>query len=475
MKKNNLLKVLGMMLLAVIVLTWIIPAGTLSSGTYTNDGTAPLGIFDIIKLPLSSMANFIQYSIVILLIGGLYGVINKTGVYGNLVNSITKKYKDKEKTFLILTVIFFALLASLTGLNFVLLIIVPFFMTVLLSMKYDRKTVLMATIGSILVGNIASTYGFNYNGYLNYYFSLGTNDDLVVKFTYLIILTFILVMFVLKTGVLTKDKKKASDSEVSTIPLLTKTSSTKKKSFMPLVIIFAFAFIFLLVGMFNWYYAFKTEIFINFYDKVMGFEILGYPIVKNVIGTMNELGFLNVYEMSIIMVILTFVIAWIYNIKLNDLKDSFIDGCKVMFKPAVYVAIVNIIFHIVVITNSSSNIYYTMSNYILGLTSGFNAITTTLFAVVSSFFYNDFTYIIGYMGSNITAIITNSEVYQVIGIIMRSVFGIAMMALPTSMLLVVGLTYLEIPYKEWLKYVWKYLVEVFTIMVVIVTLLLILI
>ena len=45
--------------------------------------------------------------------------------------------------------------------------------------------------------------------------------------------------------------------------------------------------------------------------------------------------------------------------------------------------------------------------------------------------------------------------------------GIVMMIIPTSILLVAGLSYMKISYKEWFKYIWKYLLEVLVIGIII--------
>ena len=57
---------------------------------------------------------------------------------------------------------------------------------------------------------------------------------------------------------------------------------------------------------------------------------------------------------------------------------------------------------------------------------------------------------------------------------MSGIFGIMMMFLPTSIVLVAGLKYFNISYTEWLKNIWKYLLEalfILMLVVIIVTLL----
>ena len=46
-KKYNLLKVIGIAFLVFVVLSWFIPTGYYSSGTYTKGETNPVGLYGI--------------------------------------------------------------------------------------------------------------------------------------------------------------------------------------------------------------------------------------------------------------------------------------------------------------------------------------------------------------------------------------------------------------------------------------------
>ena len=77
------------------------------------------------------------------------------------------------------------------------------------------------------------------------------------------------------------------------------------------------------------------------------------------------------------------------------------------------------------------------------------------------------------MGTNIAIIYPDAEFYQIIGLISRTMYGLVMFIAPTSLLLVGGLTYLNISYKEWLKYIWKYLIQVLVIALLVMVIMLI--
>ena len=149
MKKNDLLKVLGITFLVFVLLSFVLPAGSYSSGTFTSLTTIPVGLYDLIRTPLITIATFIQYGLLFLAIGGFYGVLNETSAYSKLIEKITKKFKHKRVWFLIISVLVFTILASLFGSLNVLFILVPFMTTILLKLGYSKITSLVSTVGSM--------------------------------------------------------------------------------------------------------------------------------------------------------------------------------------------------------------------------------------------------------------------------------------------------------------------------------------
>ena len=77
--KRNLLKAIGISFLIFAVLTWIIPAGSNASGKFATSGVDAVGLFDLIGVPVSTLITFALYIAVFACIGGLYGVMKKTG------------------------------------------------------------------------------------------------------------------------------------------------------------------------------------------------------------------------------------------------------------------------------------------------------------------------------------------------------------------------------------------------------------
>ncbi len=496
MKKHNLLKTLGIFFLVLVALTWIIPTGTFSGSDFTKGTTDPIGIFDIFRLPFMTIGTFIQYGLVFLTIGGLYGVLNKTGVYAPLVEKIAKKWKGKERIFLAIVVTSLALLASISGLSLPLFTLVPFLITIILLMGLSKLTALVSTVGAILVGMIGSTYGFNVTGYINNFFSLDVNNQILTKIILFAMLVILLVFFVITNA----KKELAKSQEVSKKENTTSKKETKKKSekatkkeevivetekkksndmeipfydssirntksALPLVIISIISLLIVLLFMYNWFYGFKVSFFQDIYTSLMEIKIGSYPIMENLLSGISQFGYWNNYDLIATLVITSLLIGWIYSIKFKDVVDSFLEGAKKMIGVAFYVTICSTLFA-VIISSSNGTIFNTITNFFLGTSKTFNVFATAFTTMAGGLLYNEFSYFLdalrGLVSTNYDA-----TTLEAVGLVFQTIYGFMMMLLPTSMILIAGLRYLEISYKEWLKYIWKFLLAIFVVIMVV--------
>ena len=476
--KYGLLKVLGISFLVFAVLSWIIPAGSYSSSTYTASTTSPVGLYGLFIDPLYSFGIFVQYIVVFLAIGGLYGILNKTGVYSKLVDGISNKFKSKKTLFLIITIIAFALLSSLVGSQVALFVFVPFVIAILMTLGYDKITSLAATVGAILVGIIGSTYGTAV--VFKSFFSMDANNGILYKVALFVIVVALYIFFILgkeninaKKEIVEEVKPKKGKKKVEEalekvtekvkkveIPLYDNNKEEKKNA-VPLVIMFSLLAVIILMGMFNWYYTFEIEFFDKIYESIMSVEVGGVAIFAKIFGELPQIGSFGNYDLSAVIIIATVLIGWVYGIKFNDFIDSYKDGAKKMLLPSIYVMFASIIFAVMV--NSSTNISSTIVNFLLGLTEKFNALVVTLVGLVSSYFFNDYPYMVnGIYGALSTY---DANLYPLISIILNGTYGLAMLILPVSITLIAGLRYMDISYKEWFKYIWKFLLQVFVLII----------
>lgn len=465
MKKYDLIKILFITLLVVTVLSWIIPAGSYVNGVFkSSEVTNPIGLYDLFRLPTITPVTFIQFGILFLGIGGFYGVLNKTGAYTKLVEKITDKFEKRQKTFLIFTIILFAVLTSVVGLPNVMFILVPFFIAVLLKLGYSKITAFAATVGAILVGQIGTTFSFSIWGFLKYAFEVKMTDLIFARIILLAIVTALFIILVKKNSTIEGGIKKALKSkEEKEIPLYIE-QEKNKKSIVPLVIISLLAFVFLIIGLYNWYYAFEIELFGDLYESIMTFTIFeDYPLFNNLLGSVSEIGFFSNYDLVVILLISSLLIGWIYGLKLNDIFEGLGEGFKQMFRPALYSMLSCIIFA-AFLNMSGTDFIYTIIDGFIG-DGDFSLAGTIGSGLVSSFVYNDFYT----LATNMSGIfgVYDANVIPVIAFVFQTMYAIVMIIAPTSIYLLAGLSYLNIPYKEWIKYIWKFLLIVFGIVVVI--------
>lgn len=461
MKKNSLLKALLIVFAVYVILTWIIPTGYFSSGEFIKGETTPVGIFDLIIYPLitGTSSVFILIALVILCTGGLYGVLNKTGAYGKKLDQLSKKWKGKEKTLLIISTVLFAVMASFTGFTLPLFVFVPFVATLLLLVGYNKITSLLSTIGAILVGNMASIYGFNVTGYVSY-LTNNINDTIWVRILAFALTLGLLIFVILKNSKL--DKKVAPEE----IPLYEK-NIDKKSNLAPLVVTTIISAIVIFVGMFNWNGVFGIELFNNIHEAITSFEIFGYNLFGKLIGTIPAFGTWTNYELCFILLVTSLIIGKIYKLSIEEIVEASKDGMKEMLPVALWTIACNIIFLLMNSNSEGYTIYNTIANAILGLSSSIYTITLSITSVIGSIFYNDFPY---FLSAIYAPSVAMSENYTLIGIITQLVHGFVQLIAPTSVILVAGLNYFKVPYTKWLKSIWKLLIGLLIIIVFIIIL-----
>ena len=450
MKKNFLIKTLLIFFLVFVVLTWIIPASSYT-GKYVEEGLNPIGIFDLFKYPLYSFATFIQYGMVILSIGIFYGILSKTGVYSILCDSIVKKIK-KKKLFLGIITFILCLLSSVIGSPLILFIFVPFIYNLVILLGYDKKTGLAISVGSILVGNISSLFGNGVALTNIEIFNLSILNQFYIKLILFLMVSLLYVNYVLSRSYETKEKIELN---------FYSKNEKSNKSKLPLIILFIFTIIIVLLGI---YHIDKLgfNLFKDIHNSLMNFDVNNFKLFENLFKGISGIGSWSNYDVMIFILIMSLVISWVYSIKLDEYIDGFKEGIKSTIKPALYAVLASLIF--VVILNTKSNIMETINHFILN--NNFSIIRTFLATISGGIFYNDYTWLTqSGFGNMLTLYDTNN--YMMISVITSGVHGLLMFILPTSIILGAGSMYTGLDYKDWLKYIWKYVLLVFFVIIAI--------
>lgn len=454
MKKNNILKALGILFLLYVLVSWIIPAGYFNNGQYTGTTIMPIGLFDIVIYPFMALTSsvFVLMAIDVLLIGALYGVMNKTCFYSNLLDKLVKKFKGNEKKVLIISTVLFTLLSSLTGLNLVLIIFVPMVATLLMLLGYSKVTSMLATIGGILAGNIASLYGSNIAGYATYLNS-NVNDNIIIKICFLVFVMVVLTLFTVKSS----DKKE----KVKDIKLYEK--NTNKVKLTKGVVTLSLMFIILVVAMYNWSMTFNIDLFDKIHESITGFKLGNFPLFSYLIGSIPAFGHWTNYDLGFTLIVVTFIIGKLYKLSFKEIIDASVEGIKEMLPVSLMVMVANILFLLMNVNSNGYTFYNTMISKTVGDSVAY--LPFGLVTAIGSLLYNDFPYLLSTVYSA-TAPLTDK--YNVIFMLTETIHGIVQFIAPTSVVLVIGLMYFDIDYVKWLKNIWKLLLCIFILSLIVV-------
>ncbi len=200
----------------------------------------------------------------------------------------------------------------------------------------------------------------------------------------------------------------------------------------------------------------------SIFSNIIGMPLIVDQTLGSTSGTIGVFGTFTMADVAILLFILTLIISIACNIKINDFIATITSGTKKVLPVALTAMLISIVLIIMVTTG----INVTITNAILKLASGFNIATSVLATMVGSVLTGDFYYLVSTVGSVFNATITNQDYYGVIALIIQSIYNLVMIIAPTSVGLIIGLYYMDIPYNKWFKFIWKLLLILLVIIII---------
>ena len=457
MKKTGLFKIIMFTLLGILLVTWFVPASYFTDGNLSSLGMNRVGFFDFFQLLFGTFgfAYFIQIFILLVSIGALYGVLVKTGKYGALIEKIASKFKGKEQVFLIAAAFLIAALTSVFDYGLLLFIFIPAIISIILAMGYDKITACITTFGAILIGTIGTTLGYNIVGVINEQINGTLTTALPYKIGMFVLCFAALVVYLLKV----KKTNKVDKEDAKTIDMFAGEKISNKYSVAPIIVIFSILFVLLIMGCTAWNSTFGINVFTDFNTKVSEVSIKGFAIFGNLLGTVNAFGNWYYAEMTIMCLLAALLLGRFYRMKHRDMFSYMAQGAKNMLAPALMIVLV----YAVIYFAGNTMFYPTIADFILKATSKFNIFFSTIVMILGSALHVDMLYVASYVIPQLAAQDVNTTV---LAVLIQGIYGVTMFVAPTSVILVLGLSYLNIPYKEWIKKTWKLALVVFAIVMV---------
>jgi len=432
MKKYNVFKVLMIALLAAIVVSFLIPQSTIGYSGIEKGKVNPITFIDSISNGLTSFSVFIEAFVYVLVIGIFYAVIKKTGKYDALINNTAVKFKNKRKVFAIVSILTFGLLTAVLGNIMPMLVLVPAFIDIAKKLEYDSKKSILATVGAIILGSAGSLY----TNYANQILALKVSANIIPKIIVLVLSLTALILYV----VLTEKKKEVKLEKVQT------------KKLLPLTIAFDIILLLIILGMVPWKGYFEFDGFDKFHESIIGFKVFKISLFEAVVGkTLVAFGAWTMYSLTILLIVVSAILAIIYKIKFDGLLESISNGIKKAFPYALIYVIANVM----LVSVYNSGFFITVISSVGKMKD--SILSSSTISALSSLVYPDYSYASQFTLSTLATVISNSGVYKVLAVIFQTIYSLFLLISPTSVLLLMALKYENISYKKWVKYIYKFL------------------
>lgn len=486
-KKYGLFSVLLVMLLLVVIATYFIE-GREGSVSY-------LAIGDVFLNYVQSFYYFFDTVIFIFVVGGLYGALNKVDGYKKLVKDVAIKMEGKEKLFVVIATILFALLSSLTGLNMLLLIFIPFVVSIILLLGYDKLVALSSTVVAVMVGFIGgifvtvkdagSQYSMSYTTFDKIAGLDGNFGNIFPKILLLVVAVGLLIFYIIKhinkieNGEI---KNELSNNDVFLVTPRDKNGkkvkvdySTKKS--WPIMVMGIVLLVLLVLGFMPWNSLFGLENFNDFHTwltelaipkfTLFGHKFSEYPVFTSLVSgnftAFGEWGSLGTFMMAIVLIALfIFILKFVSKVKFSDLMDGFIYGVKKMV-PAAMISMLAYTLLVCVYNNGMMETVISAA----GDQFGDNVVVGSVMAIIGSMLHVDTYYTVAGVFTPIVSSLTEKANLSVYAVMFQSLYGLVQIIGPSSLLLIVGLSYLEVPYKNWVKYIWRFILELLIIIFIV--------
>jgi uncharacterized ion transporter superfamily protein YfcC len=426
-------------IIILAILTWLIPAGQYDyieeggvlkpiAGTFHYVEQNPQGIIDVILAPIKGFIDGIEIITFILVIGGFLGVVMQTGAINKGIARLIAKLNGKEKWLIAILMLFFAVGGSTYGMAEETLPFYPLLIPAFLSAGYTATTAVAVILLGAGLGVIASTVNPFSTGIASGFAGISLGDGIFLRVAIFIILLGFGIWFVMRYA----EKTKKAKTEIST-DQNTNTPLTKKEILV--LVLFAFSFLLMIYA-------------------VIPFEDMGITFLPTWGWWFAEL--------SAWFFFMSVLIGVVYRMKETEIGESFVRGAADMLGVVFIIGIsrgITIIMNDGMITDTIlhygetlltgtgsyifvglSYILYLPLSFLIPSTSGLATLSMPILAPMADF-----------AGISRALMVT----------IFQSSCGLINLITPTSAVVMGALAFGKIPYQNWLKFIWKFILGIF--------------
>ena len=456
-KKSDKIVILLIIMGIFMLVSWVVKGGSFTEGqfNYVTDW-ARMGLYDLLLVSYSALNYKIVDIIYILVVGGCYAILCDTGSYRKLVDKTARLIEGKEAIAMAIITFIMGAYVSISSNVMTLFFLVPFIVSVFLRNGCKKLTALSAGFGGMFIGILGMTFGTFSQSYLIE--AVATN--VTVKSLILIkIIIFAIAYILFNLFAILYLNKFGKSEDGSKYDIFcpeeldeSKVKKRKRKKLWPVLILFGILTIVSMVAYINWGESFNINFFTDLHTNFQnGFVIADIPILSTLVGTnINGFGeFSDLLGVTFFVLVATIIVALCNKMSLHNIVKNFGIGAKKISK----VAFIYGFAFVVLLMCIGYSWPLTLINKLFG-DGNFNLLIFIVIAFIAQLLCGD----IEFLGFTIGAYLglTYNGDIAAITILWRTGAALALVIGPTSFLLLSALTYVDVPYTKWLKYIWKF-------------------
>lgn len=453
LKMPTAFTVLMMLIFVIGIITWFIP------------GVKAAKVSDMLSAPVNGFTSALGVSLFVLILGGFLGIVMKTGALNAAITTVVKKLHGKELYMIPILMFLISLGGTTYGMAEETIAFYALVTATMVAAGFDALT----AASTILLGSTCGVLGSTVNPFV-VSSSIAALVDAGIKIDQTIIIIVggiswlvcyaISAYYVMhyakkvkankEATLLTEDEQKAVMEEYGSEENEgTEVEFTGRQKLV--MVLFAFAFVVMIVGMIPW-------------------EDFGITIFKGWSGflTGTDLGMWYFGDLSTWFLVMAIVTGIVYGLKEKDIVSSFITGASDLISVALVIAVSRGISVIMSTTGldayildaassalaGTSSILFTGCSYLVYLVLSFLIPSSSGLATVSMPIIGPLTQSLG-LTPEITICILSGSCALVNAIS------------PTSGVTMGGIAIARIEYSTWLKYIWKIVLVLIIVHIVI--------
>lgn len=201
--------ILFSIILVMMVLTWIIPAGQYEymqngdvaqpiAGTYHTVESNAQNIFDVVLASFHGFYEAVEIALFILMVGGFLGVVMKTGAINAGIANVIHLLNGKEKYMIPILMILFGLGGTSFGMWEETMAFYPLLLPVFIAAGYDSITAVSVIMLGAGVGTLCSTVNPFATGIASGFAGISLGDGLFLRLAMLVVLEAVAITYVMR-------------------------------------------------------------------------------------------------------------------------------------------------------------------------------------------------------------------------------------------------------------------------------------